>query len=301
MLKRYFWLAHLLLITLTAWLGADMVKAYLSAKLAAPFAARPQQSRHAPDRPAQAVPADYAVIKERNVFNANPPKEGPAETKPPPPPPPPEAQPTQLQLKLVGTVAGSDNQRYAIIEDTVKRGVQAVYQVGDTIQNVPITAISRNCVAFNNGGKSEELCFQRDGIETQVPQRQSSRPAPPPAAAQPASDAGIVRVDGATWRISRELLLEQFGNFGSLSAQARMMPYMVQGQPQGFRMLQVVPDSTLQKLGLQNGDVLQKVNGLNINSPAEALQAFQQLQSESTVRLELLRQNRPTTLTYEIR
>jgi general secretion pathway protein C len=56
----------------------------------------------------------------------------------------------------------------------------------------------------------------------------------------------------------------------------------------------------LQKIGLQAGDVIQKVNGLSLNSPAEALQAFQQLQNESTVRLELLRRNRSTTLTYEM-
>ena len=300
MLKRYFWLAHVLLVTLAAWLGADMVKAYLSAKLMAPFAVRPPQSRSTPDRPTQAVPADYAVIKERNVFNANPPTNTPASEKPPPPPPAQEIQPTQLQLKLVG-VAGSDNQRYAVIEDMTKRGVQAVYQVGDTVQTAQITAISRDCVVFNNGGKSEELCFQRDGLEMKAPPSQSARPGPAAKAAQPGDDSGIVRVDGATWRVSRELLLEQFGNFGNLSTQARMMPYMVQGQPQGFRLVQLVPDSTLQKLGLQNGDVLQKINGLNINSPAEALQAFQQLQNESTVRLELLRQNRPTTLTYDIR
>jgi general secretion pathway protein C len=96
------------------------------------------------------------------------------------------------------------------------------------------------------------------------------------------------------------MVLEQFANFGNLSAQARGMPYVVQGQPRGFRLMSLAPGSMLQKIGLQAGDVIQKVNGLSINSPAEALQAFQQLQNESTVRLELLRRNRSTTLTYEM-
>jgi type II secretory pathway component PulC len=43
------------------------------------------------------------------------------------------------------------------------------------------------------------------------------------------------------------------------------------------------------------------VNGLDIYTPQEALQAYQQLQTESTVRLNILRNNSPTTLTYEIR
>jgi general secretion pathway protein C len=57
----------------------------------------------------------------------------------------------------------------------------------------------------------------------------------------------------------------------------------------------------LQKIGLQHGDVLQKVNGQEISSTGDVLQAYQQLQQAGTVRLEILRSNRPTTLTYEIR
>jgi general secretion pathway protein C len=75
---------------------------------------------------------------------------------------------------------------------------------------------------------------------------------------------------------------------------------MVQGQPQGFRLSQLKP-GVLQQIGLQNGDVLQQVNGLHIHTPQEALQAYQQLQTEATVRLSILRNNRPTTLTYELR
>jgi general secretion pathway protein C len=95
--------------------------------------------------------------------------------------------------------------------------------------------------------------------------------------------------------------MEQFSNLGALSSQARLMPYMVQGEPQGFRLTRLQQDSVLQKIGLQNGDVLQKVNGLSITSPDDALRAYQFLQQEGTVRLEILRSNRPTTLTYEIR
>ena len=49
------------------------------------------------------------------------------------------------------------------------------------------------------------------------------------------------------------------------------------------------------------GDVLRKVNNLELRSPQEALQAYQQLQNAGTLRLEILRRNQPTTLTYELR
>jgi general secretion pathway protein C len=88
---------------------------------------------------------------------------------------------------------------------------------------------------------------------------------------------------------------------GSLSSQATVTPYFVQGQQLGFRLSQIRAGGVLQQMGLQEGDVLQKVNGLDIHTPQEALQAYQQLQTESTVRLSVLRNNSSTTLTYEIR
>ena len=74
----------------------------------------------------------------------------------------------------------------------------------------------------------------------------------------------------------------------------------IQGRASGFRLTRLRP-GLLQRIGLLNGDVLQRVNGLDINSPEEALKAYQAVQSEPTVRLEILRRNSPTTLTYEIR
>jgi hypothetical protein len=38
-----------------------------------------------------------------------------------------------------------------------------------------------------------------------------------------------------------------------------------------------------------------------MHTPQEALQVYQQLQTASTVRISILRNNSPTTLTYDIR
>ncbi|HEY7494203.1 MAG TPA: type II secretion system protein N, partial [Candidatus Tectomicrobia bacterium] len=125
MLIRYFWFARLLLVTLIAVLAADIAKSYISTKLATPLTQRQPQASGTPNRPAQTAAADYQVISTRNIFNASPPKDAPVLEKPPAPPPVvKEIQATQLQLKLVGTVAGTSGRRYVIIEDLSKRGLQ---------------------------------------------------------------------------------------------------------------------------------------------------------------------------------
>lgn len=302
MIQRYFWVAYLVLVTLAAALAANMTTSYIGAKLAKPVVFEPELSDQTPQQRTRLTKADYTIITERNIFNANPPSKAPkgVEVKPPPVAPQPIEE-TQLKLKLAGTVVGEQNQYYAIIEDLTQRGSQALYQVGDTIQEARIAEILPKCVVFDKRGNYERLCFPREdpsGNGQQPGTHTSSLLAPTDSASD---DEDIVQVDNATWRVSRELMQEHFANPVMLSSQARVTPYIVQGEQQGFRLSRLQPNSLLQKIGLQHGDVLQKVNGQGITSTGDVLQAYQQLQQVGTVRLEILRRNRPTTLTYEIR
>lgn len=310
-MKRYFWLGYLLLLTAVAALSAGLVNAYFSARLSAPLPSAQTQARSAAGPLTQKEPlAHYEVINKRNIFNAKPPVNTPEPPRAPePPPPPPEVPETPLQLKLIGTLADAlaTTKRFAILESTGNPPGQAVYQVGDVIQQAVLVEIRPGCVLLERNTRRQELCFQQDNSAAPAPPKPPPAPraaAPPAPAAAPAGDAansGIVRVDTGTWRVGRELILEHFANVGSLASQATITPYFAQGQQLGFRLSQMRAGGVLQQIGLQEGDVLQKVNGLSIHTPQEALQAYQQLQSEPTVRLNILRNNSPTTLTYELR
>ena len=304
-LKRYFWLAYLLLVTVAAVMAADVAKGYVTLRLSAPAVQPPARVAGAA-APAvkRTASADYAVIAERNLFNANPPS-GDAPPVAEVEPVDETVQPTQLRLRLIGIAAGaSQRQQYAIIEDLQRSGAQDLYQVGDVVQRAAIVAIRPDCVLLDARRQREKLCFDYDDTSDT-----NGRPASPGGrearndAAAPSSDTtddDIVQVDPGTWRVKRELITEQFADLGTLSRQVRVTPHTIQGRPSGFRLTRLRP-GLLQQIGLLNGDVLQRVNGLNINSPEEALKAYQAVQNAPTVRLEILRRNSPTTLTYEIR
>ena len=307
-MKRYFWLLYLLLVTAAAALAAEMVNAYLSTQLAAPLKPTQTQARMTAGPLAQQAPlTHYEVVTKRNIFNATPPSDTPEPRRAPEPPPlPPDVPTTPLPLRLVGIMAGTKatSPRFAIIESTGSPPGQAVYQVGDSVQQVFIVDILPGCVVLDRGGGQQKLCFEKEAGTAPAPGTAPRAAVAAPAPVPPPGEAGgadIVRVDPGTWQVRREKLLENFANVGSLSSQATVTPYFVQGQQLGFRLSQIRAGGVLQQIGLQEGDVLQKVNGLDIHTPQEALQAYQQLQTESTVRLSILRNNSPTILTYEIR
>jgi general secretion pathway protein C len=310
-MKRSVWLVSLLLVTVAAALAAALVNAYLSAQLAAPLkpTQTPTSRTDGPLAPQAPVTYDEVIIKnQRNIVHATPPSDTP---EPPraaePPPPPPDVPAPPLPLKLVGIMAETKTPapRFAIIESTGSPPGQAVYQVGDRVQQALIVDILPGCVVLNRAGGQQKLCFEEETETAPAPnaaRRATAAPVPSPAPRPgDAGGADIVRVGPGTWQIRREKLLEHFTDVGSLSSQATVTPYVVQGQPLGFRLSQIRAGGVLQHMGLQEGDVLQKVNGLDMHTPQEALQAYQQLQTASTMRLSILRNNSPTTLTYEIR
>ena len=83
--------------------------------------------------------------------------------------------------------------------------------------------------------------------------------------------------------------------------QARAIPYMNEGKVDGFRMDFIMKGSFFEKIGLQAGDVLQRINGVELRDPSMALGLFQQLRNERTVAVDVLRNSQRTTLTYDIR
>ena len=105
-----------------------------------------------------------------------------------------DARPVQappLQLKLVGTVTGPQGHQYAILEDLRTQGVQALYQIGDSVQQALLRDIRATCVEFDTGGPSEVLCFQDD---TDVAKTTGRRPVLPPAPAHATASPGGPRV-----------------------------------------------------------------------------------------------------------
>jgi type II secretory pathway component PulC len=177
-LNRALWLGALLLVLLIAILGAAMVQSYRHLTHPVPGAVVPPPPTSLPETLTPAVLADYQRIATRNLFNATP-----AQPPAPQPSSPPVAHPPQtppLSLQLVGSVTSPQGQQYAIIADVTKQGVQALYQIGDRIQQAWLVDIQPRCVLLDRGGQEEALCFATNElVETPRQHRTALQPSLP--------------------------------------------------------------------------------------------------------------------------
>ena len=56
-----------------------------------------------------------------------------------------------------------------------------------------------------------------------------------------------------------------------------------------------------ERIGLKNGDVIQRINGVEVKDPQTFMQVFNQLKDESSITMDLMRNNQKESFSYEIR
>jgi general secretion pathway protein C len=120
---------------------------------------------------------------------------------------------------------------------------------------------------------------------------------------QVTQEGPISKEGNNTYAISRSDLETQMSNLPELLTQARAVPNLVpggNGKIDGFRILDVVDGSLYTKLGIKTGDVIKSVDGEPVDSPAKAMELYNNLRSKNQVNLTMERNGTPMNMTYNI-
>ncbi|HET7319408.1 MAG TPA: PDZ domain-containing protein, partial [Nitrospirota bacterium] len=78
-------------------------------------------------------------------------------------------------------------------------------------------------------------------------------------------------------------------------------PYTKRGKVAGFRITRISPGSIYEKIGLQNGDVLLRVNTQNLDNPAKLFSLYKEMRNKRHISLLLSRNGQDRTFQYDIR
>ena len=79
------------------------------------------------------------------------------------------------------------------------------------------------------------------------------------------------------------------------------MPYFRDGKPAGLRLFAVKTGSLYEKLGLKNGDILKSINENSLSDLSQAMQLFERLKSERSIKITLERNSEDKEFNYEVR
>jgi len=227
-------------------------------------------------------------------------------------------------VHLVGTVVSSNPERS--LAEVDEGGAARVVRVGDELGGATVVEIQRDALLLRRDGRTETLDLQsaghaqaqsglalpaspdsaaaEGGRERGPSSRAAARPAGfgagssgtrASARGAPGGGRGASSRGGAGAAQTNDEIMAQ------LALQARFVPSLDnQGKLRGVAVLNVVPDSMLERLGLQSDDVVTAIQGVAVDSSGAALNAARSLNLAQPVTLAILRHGAPTTLVVDL-
>ena len=111
---------------------------------------------------------------------------------------------------------------------------------------------------------------------------------------------GVSKLSETEYTIEREEVDRVLGNLSEVATKARIVPSFKNGKPNGFKLFSIKPGSIYSKIGLRNGDVIQSINGYEMNSPDKALEIYQKLKDSTSITVDIQRRGRAMTMNYGI-
>lgn len=260
----------------------------------------------APAAPGTVYSKQVEDILKRNIFCSTcPPILGGKEETTGGPPPVPELQKTSLPLKLLAIMyappPADPRWSMAIVRDNDSK-TAGPYSVGSKIRDAEIDDITDTRVYLNFGGGRREYM---ELLDTAQPAPGAPAAAPPPTAPKDPFaaelDKGIKKTGNNTYEVQHSTLDSLLGNMGALARAARIVPETRDGKSIGFRLFSIRPEGPFGKIGLQNGDIISAINGLEMTSPDKALEVYTKLKTANHLSVGLERNGQKVTMDYTIR
>lgn len=205
------------------------------------------------------------------------------------------AQPSPLSnLILVGTVVGPRNLSYAIFEDKVQSpGKQEVFKYGTDVFNYgALRKIERSSVEIEQNSVISTIHLQDlPAASAQSPEQTS----------ESQRQSFAKKVGEKEYILDSRKVQQSLENPEKILTEARMLPNIKDGKQSGFKISEIVPGGIYQSLGLRNGDILLRINGLEISNAEVAMQAMTALKGMNSVNLDIIRNDQNMSMNYRIK
>ncbi|MGB3050862.1 MAG: type II secretion system protein GspC [Polyangiales bacterium] len=282
--------------------------------------ARPSPSRNAVAPSSAQRRRDPGIILRRNIFNSalgdlssvsSEDSELPMEDLP--------AEDIKTlcsgDMRVIGTVVipGDLERSLAAIVGTDKKA--GLHYGGTEVEGSRIRAIESDAVVLQSkGGLCRLAMFQVAGAANKPvfrPAKKVDVKKTPGTKKAPTADRnaglsesemaeGIDRVNDRNYTLSRSMLNKVLDSAGKIIGIAAVAPKIENGESIGMEIRGIRPDTLLTKIGIQNGDILESINGQSLSNPDAALGAYTTLRTADKFTLSVRRGGQSMMINYSL-
>lgn len=204
-----------------------------------------------------------------------------------------DAPVTQLNLTLTGVVSSSNqDEGAAIIEN---RNQQQTYGVGEKIDgtNATLKEVYADRVIIKNGLSNETLML--DGVDYKKTTSQSTQNNNTPLPSKVSGPQRITLSDDAI-----EASLELQDKPASFVDYIAVSPHRPDGELKGYRVSPGKKPALFKSAGLQAGDVITEINGLDLTDIQQAMEAMNMLKELRSLQMSVERQDEILTIYLDL-
>ncbi len=208
--------------------------------------------------------------------------------------------PTTLPLNLIGTMVHTNPAKSIAAIEVKSKNLTGSYSTGSEIEGLArLEKVERNIVFIRNAnsGALEYMELNKAGNKVAFGASKATAVSAGPASKE------VMATGNNQFQIKRSDLLKYTNDLSSVLMQARAVPNRDPntGEINGFRILDMQPGSIYEQLGLKPMDVLKGVNGEPIDSVQKAMEMYNTLKNGNQVKLQVERQGKNDTFTYDVK
>lgn len=112
---------------------------------------------------------------------------------------------------------------------------------------------------------------------------------------------GIVKNSPTSFNLDRGTVGKILDNQPALMSESRIVPEVESGKVVGVRVFGARPDTLVGLLGIENGDRVEKINGVDMGTPEKAVGAFAGARTANHLTVLLNRAGQEMTIDYKIK
>ncbi len=214
-----------------------------------------------------------------------------------------ECKESNIAVTIVATIPAEPVEfSYLGIMDKATNEVK-YYSVGDEFveSGVFVFDVTRSVIILDRNGIKECIYAGREKEEKKAPVMVENNV----ASGGSGSNVDVKQTGANSYEVSSEDLERELKNLNKLSRDARIIPAFDKDSPDksiGFKVFAIKSGTLFEKIGLKNGDIIQSINGMPIDSPDKALEIYSKLiEGTSNVKVDLTRHGQKQSLDYSIK
>jgi len=241
---------------------------------------------------------NYSPLYQRDIFHLTP----------PPPPLKVEVKPIIREpllseiLVLKGTVVGTGLSSLAVIENRQSKS-ESIYQEGGEVAGAKIVRIESNRVnLLDKDGKEVVLALSStDGVVSggsAIKQSivETSQAVPGPGINQAILESKVL----ANISVSLADITQQVAQNPAEFRDLKVAPVVSEGKVAGYRVKNIAAGSLAARYGIQNGDVVTRVNGIALENLSQVNEIYRSIKPGTPFAVEIQRAGSPLTLGFQL-